>query len=196
MAELLLFHHVLGLTKGVEAIADEFRDAGHTVHVPDLLEGRTFQTLDEGIAHVQQVGFGTIAQRGVAAADRLGKTDLVYAGISLGVVPAQQLAQTRAGARGALLFEAAITVSEFGERWPEDVPVQVHGMDNDPSFAGEGDLEAARELVQQAQQTGQGELFLYPGDKHLFLDFTLPSYDETAARLALSRAIAFLEAIG
>jgi dienelactone hydrolase len=193
MAELVLFHHVLGLSKGVEALADQFRAAGHTVHVPDLFEGRTFPTIEEGIGHVREIGFGTVAERGAAAVERL-PAELVYAGISLGVVPGQMLAQTRAGAKGALLLEAAITVSEFGESWPASVPVQVHGMDNDPSFAGEGDIDAARELVKQAGDNG--ELFLYPGDKHLFLDSSLPSYDEAAATQAVGRMLDFLAKLG
>src|SRR5690606_33809073 len=144
MAEVVLFHHVQGLTEGVRTLAETLRGAGNVVHVPDLFEGRTFATLDEGMAHVQELGFGTVLERGRAAADGFDPA-VVYAGISLGVLPAQMLAQTRAGAKGAVLLEACVPVSEFGEAWPDAVPVQVHGMDADPSFAGEGDLDAARE---------------------------------------------------
>jgi dienelactone hydrolase len=191
VAELVLYHHVQGLTKGVEAFADDLRQAGHTVHVPDLFDGRTFATLDEGIAHARQVGFDTLMQRGADAAHDLGPV-LVYAGLSLGVMPAQRLAQTRAGARGALLFESCLPVSEFGDSWPTGVPVQVHGMDEDPSFAGEGDLDAARALVESTQEA---ELFLYPGKVHLFADSSLPSYDEDAAALLMRRVLDFLETV-
>jgi dienelactone hydrolase len=191
MAELVLYHHVQGLTKGVEAFADELRRAGHTVHVPDLNEGRTFDTLDEGIAYAREVGFGTLIERGVAAASGLGP-GLVYAGFSSGVMPAQQLAQTRPGARGALLLEACLPVSEFGEAWPAGVPVQVHGMDADPLFAGEGDIDAARALV---ESTPLAELFLYPGNVHLFTDSSLPSYDEAATALLMRRVLDFLDAV-
>jgi dienelactone hydrolase len=191
MTEVLLFHHARGLTGGVVALADELRAAGHTVHTPDLYEGRTFQTTDEGVAHARSIGFGQVIERGVRAADGL-PTDLVYAGISLGALPAQQLAQNRPGARGALLLEACVTPSEFGAGWPDGVPVQVHGMDADPSFAGEGDLDAARELV---ASTSDAELFLYPGDQHLFLDRSFPSYDAEAAALAVRRMIDFLDRV-
>lgn len=192
MAELLLFHHVQGLTPGVTAFADALRQAGHTVHVPDLFEGRTFATIEEGMAYARQVGFGTLQERGVAVADDLG-SELVYAGFSFGVMPAQQLAQTRAGARGALLFHACIPVSEFGESWPTGVPVQVHGMDADPFFAEEdGDLGAAQALV---AATDDAELFLYPGKAHLFADSSLPDYDEAAATLLMQRVLAFLDAL-
>ncbi len=144
MAEVVLFHHVQGLTEGVRTIAETLRGAGNVVHTPDLFEGRTYATLDEGMAHVQELGFGTVLERGRAVADGYDPA-VVYAGISLGVLPAQMLAQTRAGAKGALLLEACVPVSEFGEAWPDAVPVQVHGMDGDPSFAGEGDIDAARE---------------------------------------------------
>jgi dienelactone hydrolase len=190
MAEVLLFHHAQGLTSGVIAFADELRQAGHTVHTPDLYDGRTFETLDEGIAYAGKIGFGNVLERGVNAADGLPQ-ELVYAGFSLGVMPAQKLAQTRAGARGALLFESCVPTSEFGTAWPDGVPVQVHGMDGDPFFAGEGDIDAARALVDEAEDA---ELFVYPGDKHLFADSALSSYDPEAAARMRQRVLDFLAA--
>ncbi|HEX8079056.1 MAG TPA: dienelactone hydrolase family protein [Jatrophihabitans sp.] len=189
MAEVVLFHHALGLTPGIAAFADEVRGAGHTVHTPDLFEGRTFDTLEQGVAHAERIGFGEVIQRGVRAVQQL-PAELVYAGFSLGVLPAQCLAQTRAGARGALLMYSCVPVSEFGSGWPAGVPVQVHGMDADPIFAGEGDLDAARELLEQAQD---GQLFLYPGDQHYFADSTLPSYVPDAAALLCRRVLSFLD---
>jgi dienelactone hydrolase len=188
MAEVLLFHHAQGQTEGFAAFADELRRDGHTVHAPDLYDGRTFATLDEGIAYARQVGFEELLERGVQTANELPE-DLVYAGFSLGVLPAQKLAQTRPGARGALLFYSCVPTSEFGTRWPEDVPVQIHGMDADPIFVDEGDIDAARALVESAEHA---ELFLYPGDQHYFADSSLPSYDESAATLLTQRVLAFL----
>ncbi|MET9433711.1 dienelactone hydrolase family protein [Streptomyces sp. NPDC006551] len=192
MAEVLLFHHAQGLTDGVRGFADEVRRGGHVVHVPDLYEGRTFDSLEAGGGYAQEVGFGAIVERGVRAAEGL-PGGLVYAGFSLGVLPAQKLAQTRPGAAGALLFSACVPAGEFGTAWPGDVPVQVHGMDADGFFAGEGDLDAARALV---AGTEGAELFLYPGERHLFADSSLPSYDERAAGLLLERVLAFLEKSG
>jgi dienelactone hydrolase len=188
MADVLLFHHAQGQTAGFGAFADELRAAGHTVHAPDLYDGRTFATLDEGVAYAGQVGFAEFIERGVQAANDL-PSGLVYAGFSLGVLPAQKLAQTRAGARGALLFYSCVPTSEFGTSWPADVPVQVHGMDADSFFADEGDLDAARALVESAEHA---ELFLYPGDQHLFADSSLPSYDADAAALLTRRVLDFL----
>jgi dienelactone hydrolase len=189
MSELVLFHHAQGLTAGVQAFADDLRRSGHTVHVPDLYEGHTFDTLDDGIGYAKATGFGAILERGVAAAEALSR-ELVYAGFSLGVMPAQRLAQTRAGAKGALLIYSCLPVSEFGEQWPAGVPVQVHGMDRDTFFADDGDLDAARELVGAAENA---ELFVYPGDQHLFADSSLPSYDKAAADLLTQRVIDFLD---
>jgi dienelactone hydrolase len=189
MAEVLLFHHAQGQTAGFHAFADELRRAGHTVNTPDLYDGRTFATLDEGIAYAGEVGFGELMESGVRAADGLPE-ELVYAGFSLGVLPAQKLAQTRPGARGALLFYSCVPTSEFGTSWPADVPVQIHGMDADPIFVDEGDIDAAREIV---ESTDDAELFLYPGDQHYFADSSLPSYDENATRLLTQRVLAFLE---
>jgi dienelactone hydrolase len=190
MAEVLLFHHALGQTAGFHAFADDLRRAGHTVHTPDLYEGRTFDSLDAGMAYVGEIGFGEVIERGVRAAESL-PAEIVYAGFSLGVLPAQKLAQTRSGARGALLFYSCVPTSAFGSSWPAGVPVQIHGMDADPLFVDEGDLDAARALVESA---GDAQLFLYPGDQHYFADSSLPSYDAKAAALLRQRVLEFLAA--
>jgi dienelactone hydrolase len=189
MTEVVLFHHVQGLTDGVESFADELRQAGHTVHAPDLFGGRTFATIEEGMAFARAEGFESLAGRGVAAGEELGP-EAVYAGFSFGVMPAQQLAQTRPGTRGALLMYSCLPVSEFGDAWPEGVPVQVHGKEGDEFFAE--DLEAAQALV---ASTDRAELFLYPGEEHLFADSSLPAYDADATALLLDRVRAFLEAV-
>lgn len=188
MAEVLLFHHAQGQTPGFHVFADELRRAGHSVHTPDLFDGRTFGSIAEGVAFAEEIGFDEIVGRGARVAEGL-PSDLVYAGFSLGVMPAQKLAQTRPGARGALLFHACVPVSEFGS-WPAEVPVQIHGMDADPIFVGEGDVDAARELV---DSTEHAELFLYPGDQHCFADSSLPDYDSGGAALLRQRVLAFLE---
>src|SRR5512133_2794804 len=189
MTDVGLYHHVQGLTEGVKTFADELRQAGHTVHTPDLFDGRTFDTIEEGMAFARETGFDALAQRGVAAADEID-ADTVYAGFSFGVMPAQQLAQTRPGARGAVLMYSCLPVSEFGDAWPEGVPVQVHGKEADPFF--DEDLEAARALV---DSTDQAELFLYPGEEHLFADSSLPAYDAASAALLTERVLAFLHAV-
>lgn len=188
MTEVLLFHHALGLTPGITAFADLLREAGHTVHTPDLFDGRTFETIEDGVGYAQEIGFGNVLDRGTQAAKALPEK-LVYAGFSLGVLPAQMLAQTRPGTKGALLYYSCIPVAEFSPSWPDDVPVQVHGMDADPFFADEGDLDAAQALVAAAPRA---ELFLYSGDQHYFADSTLPSYDADAAALLLDRTLKFL----
>src|SRR5688572_19696308 len=138
MAELILFHHAHGLTPGVLDFAEELRAAGHVVHTPDLYDGNVFDKLDDGLAYAKRVGFGAIGQRGVDAAGGL-PAGVAYGGFSLGAMPAQQLAQTRAGAMGALLFHSCIPPTEFGGPWPDGLPAQVHLMEED-EFALEGDL--------------------------------------------------------
>lgn len=195
MADIVLFHHILGRTPGVVAIAEELTRAGHTVHVPDLFDGETFTQLEDGFAHMQSLDPERLRAHVDATVEAL-PAELVYAGISWGVSHAQRLAQTRTGARGALFFEACFPVTgewSFGQ-WPTGLPVQIHGMDQDEFFALEGDLDAARELVSSAG-TPQAEVFTYSGDRHLFIDESLPSYDPAAARLALERARDFLTKI-
>ncbi|MDI5983389.1 dienelactone hydrolase family protein [Halomonas sp. M4R5S39] len=190
MAEVMLFHHAQGLTPGVVEFADRLRRSGHIVYTPDLFDGRTFDDLENGMRFVEELGFGEVIQRGERAVDGL-PTELVYAGFSLGVVPAQKLAQTRAGARGALFFHSCVPISEFGSTWPKRVPVQVHAMDADPIFVGDGDIDAARALVEEAEEA---ELFLYPGDQHNFADSSLSSYDADASVLLIQRVRDFLAA--
>jgi dienelactone hydrolase len=191
MAEVLLFHHALGPTEGLHAFANDLREAGHTVHTPDLFDGRTFDSIEAGVGYAGDVGWGEIMARGERAAEAL-PNELVYAGFSLGVVPAQRLAQTRPGAQGALFFSSCIPPSEFGE-WPAGLPAQVHGMDADAIFMDEGDVDAARELVAAADDA---ELFLYPGDQHYFADSSLPSFDADASELLMQRVLGFLARIG
>ena len=188
MAEILLFHHAQGQTPGFLTFANELRAGGHVVHAPDLYDGRTFDTLDDGVGHAREVGFGTLLERGGAAAQSLPEP-LVYAGFSLGVMPAQMLAQTRPGATGALFFSAALPASEFGS-WPDGVPLQIHMMEDDPW--GEEDLPAARALVADVDR---GELFLYAGRGHLFADSSLAEYDESAATTLTERVLAFLDGV-
>src|SRR5262245_20603193 len=137
MADIVLFHHIQGLTPGVVALADRWRAAGHTVHTPDLYGGLTFATIQDGAAFAQGDGGPDLAALADEAVAGL-PASLVYAGISSGVMQAQRLAQTRPGAAGAVLCESCLPIS--GEwaigPWPDGVPVQVHGMDADEFFAG------------------------------------------------------------
>lgn len=192
MTEVVLFHHAQGLTEGCRWFADRLGAAGHEVHAPDLYEGRTFAELTAGVAYAEDVGFGTIIERGRAAAELL-PADIVYVGLSLGVLPAQMLAQTRAGALGAAFVSAAIPSSEFDGPWPAGVPLQIHMKEADPWAIEGGDLAAAKEL---ADQSDDASLYLYPGDQHLFLDESLPAYDEAATELVISRIVDLLDQVG
>jgi dienelactone hydrolase len=195
MAEVVVFHHVQGLTDGVRAFAEELRAGGHTVHTPDLFDGRRPATIDDGVAHARSIGDEVLIERADRAVADLPE-GLVYAGFSYGAGMAQRLAQTRPGARGALLYESCIPLTgewAFGP-WPDGVPVQVHGMDKDPFFALEGDIDAARELVETVGPE-LAELFVYPGDRHLFADSSLPSYDADAAALVVQRSRELLDRV-
>jgi len=193
MAEVVLFHHAQGLTDGVRAFADGLRAAGHTVHTPDLFDGVRPASVDDGLAHIRSIGNQPLRERADQAVAGL-PAGLVYAGFSWGAATAQRYAQTRPGVRGALLYEACLPVTgewAFGP-WPDGVPVQIHGMDHDPFFALEGDLDAARELV-GIVGPGLGEVFVYPGDRHLFTDSSLPSADPAATALVVQRSREFLD---
>jgi dienelactone hydrolase len=191
MTEILLFHHAHGLTQGVLAFADVLRSVGYIVHTPDLYDGQTFEELADGVAYAESTGFEAIIERGLAAAERL-PSNVVYVGFSLGVLPAQKLAQTRPGAIGAVLISSCAPPEMLGPSWPNALPVQIHGMDADPYFAGEGDIDVARQLVANVER---GELFVYPGHEHLFADNSLPSYHPASAELLVQRVLGFLNAV-
>ena len=193
MTEVVLFHHAQGLTPGVGAFANTLREAGHVVHTPELFGGRTFESIDAGMAYIESVGFDDLLAQAVEAADSSPAAE-VFAGFSFGVVAAQKLAQTRPGARGALLYYSCVPASFFGP-WPAGVAVQIHGMDADPLFIGEGDLDAARALVADVDDPQRAALFLYPGDQHYFADSSLPSYDPAASALLTERTLGFLAQI-
>jgi dienelactone hydrolase len=196
MADVVLFHHVQGLTDGVRSFADQLRAGGHAVHTPDLFGGERPATIDDGIALVQSIGDDELTERADRAVADL-PASLVYAGFSFGGATAQRLAQTRPGTQGALLYESCLPIS--GEwaigPWPDGVPVQIHGMDKDPFFALEGDIDAARELVETVGPE-LAELFVYPGDRHLFTDSSLSSYDADATALVINRSREFLDRVG
>ena len=188
MAEVLLFHHAHGLTPGVRAFADRLRAATHVVHTPDLYEGRSFDDLDAGVAFAEALGMETVIERGRIAAEGL-PNEIVYAGFSLGALPAQMLAQTRAGAAGALLFHACEPLEAFGGVWPRGVPLQIHTTEHDEWV----DLAVARDLE---TSTDTAELFVYPGDRHLFADEGMADYEPSAAALLGRRVLGFLERLG
>lgn len=189
MADVLLYHHIQGLTAGVQEFAEELREAGHTVHTPDLFDGRTFSSIEEGFGFASETGLDVIRERGEAMVGGHGP-NLVYAGFSFGVMIAQKLAQTRPGARGALLKYSCAPFTEFGTAWPAGVPVQIHGKEGDGFF--DEDMPAARELAESA---AEAELFVYSGDQHLFADSSLTGYDADAAALLMKRVQAFLGSV-
>ncbi|MET8154629.1 dienelactone hydrolase family protein [Actinoplanes sp. NPDC049668] len=188
MTDVVLFHHAQGLTAGVHAFADHLRGAGHTVTVPDLYAEVTFDGLDAGIAHAWEIGMEEIIARGVAAV--AGVPDhVVYAGFSLGAMPAQKLAQTRPGALGAILYHGGVPASTFGDRWPSRVPLQLHLAEDDEW----SEVEVARDLAAAARD---GTLFVYPGSAHLTTDSSLAQYQPETSALVLRRSLEFLRRVG
>lgn len=185
MPNIIIFHHALGVTPGIEAFAGELRAAGCRVFVPDLLDGRVFATIEEGVAYAEETGFDVIIERGVAFAEGVEKPVLVI-GFSLGVLPAQKLAQTMPGVRGAVLCHSAVPLAEFGEHWPPGVALQIHMVEGDPW--AEEDLAAARDLAAAAP----GELHLYPGTGHLVADSSSDDYDAAVADQIMQHITDFL----
>lgn len=192
MAEIILFHHVYGLTAGVESFAGDLRAEGHLVHVPDLFDGAVFDSIERGLTHAEAVGFESLIERGMDAAGAL-PSSVVYAGFSLGALVAHKLAQTRRGALGALLFSHGdVPMETFGEAWPVGVALQIH-VNEDDAWC---EMGVVQEFIERAGSVASAELFIYPGSSHLFADSSLPDFDADSAHLALERSLGFLSRFG
>ena len=185
MTDVLLYHHALGLTAGVHAIADRLRAAGHRVTTPDVFGGRTYGSLDEAM-EVVDPNFDSLLDTAVDAAGGAA-TPLVCVGFSFGATAAQRVAQTRPGVVAAALFHAAAPPTAFSpDGWPAGVALQVHVAADDPWV----ELDEAEALVAAAGDLG--ELFVYPGSAHLFTDPTLDVHDPAIAEPAMERLLALL----
>lgn len=192
MTEVVLFHHVQGLTEGVTALADDLRAGGHTVHVPDLFDGRTFDSIEDGFAYTKSLEPGTLDERVGAAVEGL-PSDVVYAGISYGVPRALYLTVNRPGAKGLVMLESAMPVAgedAFGP-FPDGVPVQIHGGEGDEFF--QEDKEYADQAVEVLGD--RVELFTYPANQHLFTDRSLPAYDAKSTAQVVERIKDFLDRV-
>lgn len=185
MATIVLFHHVLGLTSGFEALADALRAGGHEVETPDMFDGRAFGSIEEGIGFVAEEGEEALGARGLAALPEPGGV-LVVGGTSFGAAVAATAVAQRPDIAGMLSYEAFVDPHWVGG-WSREVPVEVHGMTEDPYFAE--DLELARPWIEAHPGS---ELHLYPGSAHLFTDSSTPGYAADATALVIERSLEFL----
>jgi dienelactone hydrolase len=184
VAEIVLFHHVGGLTPGVVGLAQQLREAGHTVHTPDLFDGRTFTDVHDGMAYVDSIGEETVAARAAELVAPMAQ-DVVYGGLSMGVARAAEQVLTRPGARAAFFLYGAVAPSWWEATWPTGVPSQAHVTEGDAFREPDAEAEYVADVP-------GAELFVYPGSGHLFAEPGHPDYDEDAASLATSRVLAFL----
>ncbi|WP_298227327.1 dienelactone hydrolase family protein [Gryllotalpicola sp.] len=187
MADIVLFHHAGGLTRGVIAFADRLRAAGHSVETPDVFGGYTFDDIEDGMRYAGELGDEELAERAFEAVSTL-PAGLVYVGMSLGCALAAQVLLTRGDAQGAVFLYGAVAPGWFGEDWPDGVPAQSHQTEYDPRREVEVDTAMEYEIP-------GAEMYLYPGSGHLFAEAGHEDYDPEAAQLALNRILRFLEAI-
>lgn len=187
MTTLVLLHSALGRTHGMDAVAEKFTTAGHTVHTPDFYEGQTFTTAEAGVGHAQEVGFSTLVDRVSAACEGLGD-EVVFGGLSLGAAIAQQMGKNDPRARGVLLFHGGGFPKPT--RWQSQVPAQIHfSVDDDWRMPGEPET-----LMESVARAGAAaEHFLYPGASHLFSDPETSDFDAVNAQLLYARALSFLQ---
>ncbi|MGH2884328.1 MAG: dienelactone hydrolase family protein [Solirubrobacteraceae bacterium] len=187
----MLFHSAQGLRRDVRLWTESLRAAGHQVYTPDLFEGATFEQLEDGIAHRDQIGIPVLMRRAAAALEEL-PAQLVYGGFSMGAATAEYYAATRDGARGAVLMHSVAPLKTFGvETWPNGLPVQLHYAVGDPLLGDRRDVDALRVLA--AAAGARTVVYEYPGAGHLFADPDGPDYDPTLADEMLQRQLSFLE---
>lgn len=190
MAEIVVFHSALGLRPAIGRFADDLRGLGHVVHTPDLFDGEVFDDLDTGVAHRDAIGIPALLGRAHEAVTDL-PDELVFAGFSMGTAPAQLLAATRPGAKGALLIQGALGLGELGlATWPDGVPLQIHVAADDPWFDRD-DAKAAVSAIPD-QMVDYHE---YPIDAHLFADPDWHEHDPAATSDMLDAITSWLEAV-
>ncbi|MER5993144.1 dienelactone hydrolase family protein [Streptomyces viridosporus] len=187
---IMLFHSTYGLGPAVHRAADRLRAAGHEVFTPDLFEGRTFTTVEEGMAYGEETGKEELLRRAVLAAAPYSERGLVYAGFSFGASVAQTLALGDGHARGLLLLHGTSDIAANAS--VDDLPVQLHVAEPDP-FETDDWLSAW--YLQMRRAGADVEVYRYAGAGHLYTDPDLPDWDEEAAEATWRVALGFLESL-
>jgi len=184
---IVLFHSAYGLRPAVHAAADRLRAAGHEVLVPDLYDGRTAETVEEGMAVQDGISTDELLKRAVAAVAPVADRGLVYAGFSLGGSIAQTLALADEKARGLLLLHGTSDIAE--DAATDGLPVQLHVADPDP-FETHDWLSAW--YLRMRRAGADVEVYRYPGAGHLYTDPELADHDPEATAATWPVALAFL----
>jgi dienelactone hydrolase len=191
LATVVLFHSVYGLRPAVHKAADRLRAAGHEVHTPDLFDGRTAGSVEEGMELKDEIGRDELLMRAVTVTAPLSERGLVYAGFSLGGSIAQNLAFADDRARALLLLHGTSDLPE--DAAVDDLPVQLHVADPD-AFEPHDWLNAW--YLQMRRAGADVEIFRYAGAGHLFTDEDLDDHDAEAAERTWRTALEFLDSVG
>ncbi|MER5967636.1 dienelactone hydrolase family protein [Streptomyces sp. NPDC002057] len=186
--DIMLFHSVYGLRPAVRDAADRLRAAGHQVWVPDLFDGWTTGSVEEGMAKRDEIGKDELLKRAILAAAPYSERGLVYAGFSFGASVAQTLALGDEKARGLLLLHGTSDLAPNVS--VDELPVQLHVAEPDP-FETDDWLSAW--YLQMRRAGADVEVYRYRGAGHLYTDPELPDWDAEAAERTWSVALSFLE---
>lgn len=188
--DIMLFHSVHGLDASVQAAAERLRAAGHQVWTPDLFDGRTAGTAEEGMALRDEIGKDELLKRAVLAAAPYSERGLVYMGLDFGASVAQTLALGDEKARGLLLLHGTSDIAESAS--VDDLPVQLHVAEPDP-FETDDWLSAW--YLQMRKAGADVEIYRYRGAGHLYTDPESPDWDAEAAERTWAVGLSFLDSL-
>lgn len=187
MADVMIFHGITGLIPRAAGIEQPLLEAGHRVVCPDLFEGNSFETPEEGFEYLEKVRFRTLLGRAEEAiADMPPETVLI--GISMGTGVASHLARERPECAAAVLLHAVPGRAKGEPAWPASVPVQVHTSEDDPYFSREN----ADALIAEAADC---RLVLYPGSGHTFADPEAEDYAPEQAPALVRNVTEFISGV-
>jgi dienelactone hydrolase len=186
---VILFHSVCGLRPVELAAAEMIRAAGHNVSTPDLYDGVTADTIEQGFELKDDIGWDRICERAKTALVEL-PASTVLGGFSMSAGVVASVWPGRPKTRGVLLLHAPAEIP--GAMHWDGLRVQLHVAEHD-RFAPADEWTTWQA---EAERVGiAAEVFVYPGAGHFYTDQSLADHQASAARQTWDRVLRFLDEV-